>query len=183
MMYMQEEEKLARDVYIKMYEIWGAAIFSNISVSEQRHMDAVLKSLVKCRIPDPVSGNPIGFFTNSDLQKLYTDLVAQGQLSLLDAYLVGRAIEEKDIRDLQLAVDETSKTLLDKVYGNLLRGSFNHLRSFNSHIDGVAQWADCVRLQAGRRPRLFWPLLDMGLKESRESGQCALFSAAIPSAL
>ena len=29
--YMREEEKLARDVYISMYNIWGAQIFNNIN--------------------------------------------------------------------------------------------------------------------------------------------------------
>ena len=29
---MREEEKMARDVYLEMFEKWGAAIFSNIAV-------------------------------------------------------------------------------------------------------------------------------------------------------
>jgi hypothetical protein len=137
MIYIREEEKLARDVYIKMFELWGATIFSNISVSEQRHMDAVLKLLVKYGLPDPASGNPVGVFTNSDLQQLYTDLVSQGQQSLLDAFMVGRAIEEMDISDVQMAIDETNKVDLKNVYGNLLNGSFNHLSAFNYHIESL----------------------------------------------
>jgi hypothetical protein len=134
MMYIREEEKLARDVYIRMYEIWGATIFSNISVSEQRHMDAVLRLLIKYRIPDPAAGQPIGVFTNQELQELYASLVSRGQMSVLDAYWVGKIIEEKDILDLQDAINETHKADLDQVYGNLLKGSYNHLRAFNSHI-------------------------------------------------
>lgn len=137
MIYVREEEKLARDVYIKMYELWGASIFSNISVSEQRHMDAVLNLLIKYGIPDPASGNPVGVFINTELQQLYTDLVSQGQQSLLEAFMVGRAIEEMDISDLQAAIDETNKADLDKVYGNLLNGSYNHLSAFNSHIESL----------------------------------------------
>ena len=137
MILMREEEKLARDVYIQMYEFWGATIFSNISVSEQRHMDAVLQLLVKYGIPDPVAGNAVGVFINQDLQKLYTGLIAQGQLSLWDAYRVGRAIEEMDLTDLQKAIDETEKADLENVYANLLRGSFNHLDAFNFHLDSL----------------------------------------------
>lgn len=39
--FMIEEEKLARDVYLYLYEQWGTRIFSNIGASEQKHMDAV----------------------------------------------------------------------------------------------------------------------------------------------
>ena len=36
--FMREEEKLARDVYITLYNKWGVNIFTNISSSEQTHM-------------------------------------------------------------------------------------------------------------------------------------------------
>jgi hypothetical protein len=137
MIHMREEEKLARDVYIMMYEFWGDAIFSNISVSEQRHMDAILQLLVKYGVPDPAAGSAVGVFGDLGLQKLYTDLVSQGQLSLLDACLVGRAIEELDITDLLKAIDETDKADLERVYSNLLNGSYHHLRAFNFHIDNL----------------------------------------------
>ena len=39
---MREEEKLARDVYLTLYDIWGTPAFNNIASSEQTHMDAVL---------------------------------------------------------------------------------------------------------------------------------------------
>jgi hypothetical protein len=133
MMYIREEEKLARDVYIRMYELWGAAIFSNISVSEQRHMDAVLNLLVKYGVPDPAAGKGIGEFTQA-FQGIYDGLIAQGERSLLDALYVGQAIEEMDIDDLQKAMEETVKTDLDTVYGNLQNGSYNHLDAFNAHI-------------------------------------------------
>jgi len=31
---MLEEEKLARDLYLKFYEMWGQTVFQNISGSE-----------------------------------------------------------------------------------------------------------------------------------------------------
>ena len=138
MIYIREEEKIARDVYIKMYELWGATIFSNISVSEQRHMDAVLNLLVKYGVPDPAEGKAVGEFTD-DFQPLYDWLISWGDDSLLDAFLVGQYIEEMDISDLQAAIAETTKADLDNVYGNLLNGSFNHLDAFNAHIASLTQ--------------------------------------------
>lgn len=134
LVFLREEEKLARDVYIKMYERWGASVFSNISVSEQRHMDSLLMLLNKYGISDPAAGKAAGEFTNPDLQALYTRLVAKGGQSVRDAYSVGRAIERLDIADLKDALAETAKPDLDRVYANLLRGSENHLRAFSSKL-------------------------------------------------
>lgn len=38
---MREEEKLARDVYLELYELWGLRTFNNITRAEQTHMDRV----------------------------------------------------------------------------------------------------------------------------------------------
>jgi hypothetical protein len=137
MIFIREEEKLARDVYIVMYETWGAPIFSNTSVAEQRHMDAVLRLLNRYEVADPVSNNPVGVFTDGDLQELYNKLVLQGQASVLDAYVVGKAIEEMDIQSLQEAIDETDKADLLKVYDRLQEASYSHLLAFESHIAGL----------------------------------------------
>ena len=45
---MREEEKLARDVYLAMDDLWGLRVFSQISWSEQNHMNAVLAILLRC---------------------------------------------------------------------------------------------------------------------------------------
>jgi hypothetical protein len=133
LIFMREEEKLARDVYITLFEKWDDRIFSNISASEQRHMDAILAQLIKYGVLDPAAGLAIGEFKNPDLQNAYDELVAQGEMSIQDALRVGRLIEEMDIEDLLAAIDETSKTDLDRVYGNLLKASYAHLRAFTVH--------------------------------------------------
>lgn len=94
---MREEEKLARDVYITLYNKWGVNIFTNISHSEQTHMDAILMLLSKYSLTDPVGNNAVGVFNNVTLQNLYNQLVAQGNTSVLDAYKVGATIEDLDI--------------------------------------------------------------------------------------
>lgn len=136
LVFMREEEKLARDVYSTLYETWGSLVFSNITASEQRHMDAVLRLLVKYGIQDPAYVQ-IGVFSDPKLQELYRQLVSQGQTSLLGAMRAGALIEEVDIKDLRIAIDETSKTDLRRVYGNLERGSGNHLMAFVSHIEAI----------------------------------------------
>ena len=70
--YMREEEKLARDVYLTLYEVYEASIFANISESEQRHMDAVQRLIEKYGLNDPVKDDTIGKFTNPVFVKVWT---------------------------------------------------------------------------------------------------------------
>ncbi len=132
--FLREEEKLARDVYITLQGKWQVNIFSNISSSEQTHMDAVLTLLNKYNIADPAASNAVGTFSNSDLQNLYTQLVAQGNNSLLDAYKVGTTIEDLDIFDLTFALTYIDNQDIRLVYESLTKGSRNHLRSFYKNI-------------------------------------------------
>lgn len=135
LVFIREEEKLARDVYLSMYEEWGLKIFRQIARAEKTHMRAVLYHLNKYEIPDPAAGNGVGVFTNPDLQQLYDDLVLLGSLSVGDALKVGASIEELDIRDLRRALVSsdvvTANVDLQTLYQNLLKGSRNHLRSFH----------------------------------------------------
>ncbi len=52
-LYMREEEKLARDVYLKLYEMWKLPIFKNIAESEQIRMDLVKALIIKYNLTDP----------------------------------------------------------------------------------------------------------------------------------
>jgi hypothetical protein len=134
LIYMREEEKLARDVYITLGAQWNLPIFQNISQSEQTHMDAIKDLLDRYGLSDPAS-NEIGIFTNSDLQALYNDLTALGSQSIAEALKVGAAIEEIDILDLQNRLPEIDNADIQKVFNNLLNGSSNHLRSFVSTLN------------------------------------------------
>ncbi len=135
LLYMVEEEKLAHDVYTKLYEKWGLSIFSNIAKSESTHVNAVRTLLQKYNIPDPTQNETVGQFKNSDLQALYNQLIAQGMKSEIDALKVGALIEETDIIDLQERIDRTNKLDIITTYENLMKGSRNHLRAFVGQLE------------------------------------------------
>ncbi len=135
--FMREEEKLARDVYLTLYDIWGTPVFANIATSEQQHMDAILNLLNTYQLPDPAASNLVGEFTNTELQALYDALIARGKQSALDALLVGGVIEETDIEDLTAAMATSRQGNIDRVYQNLLNGSHNHLRAFARNIESL----------------------------------------------
>ncbi|WP_148881907.1 DUF2202 domain-containing protein [Thermococcus aciditolerans] len=130
LIYMVEEEKLAHDVYTKLYEKWGLPIFSNIAKSETTHVESVRMLLKKYNLTDPTASEGIGEFQNEELQKLYDQLIEMGMKSEVDALKVGALIEETDIKDLQEWLSRTNKVDIITVYENLMMGSRNHLRSF-----------------------------------------------------
>jgi hypothetical protein len=131
LLYMREEEKVARDIYAAFAAQYSARIFSNITKSEQQHMDAIKILLDRYEIADPVGTQPAGVFSNTALQELYNTLLEQGSRSLADALLVGKLIEETDIADLDVHRAEVgADTDIYMVYSNLRRGSENHLRAF-----------------------------------------------------
>lgn len=135
LIFLREEEKLARDVYLTLYVQWGQKIFNNIAASEQTHTDAIKILLDKYEIEDPVQNDSVGVFTNTILADLYTTLAAQGNSSLVEALKVGALIEEIDIRDLVVEIEEnTDNEDIKLVYSNLYKGSRNHLRSFNRNL-------------------------------------------------
>lgn len=134
-LYMREEEKLARDVYLTLYDQWSLPIFQNIANSEQTHMDAIEKLIDRYGLTDPAAGNDAGEFTDQTLQSLYDDLVAMGSQSLANALRVGAAIEEIDILDLEERVAQTDAGDIQRVYESLMKGSRNHLRSFVATLE------------------------------------------------
>jgi len=132
--FMREEEKLARDVYLSLYDVWGVPIFKNIADSEQKHTDSVANLLTKYGIEDPVKSDAIGDYTNPDFNELYHALVEYGSYNYEQALKVGTEIEELDIADLNEQLSIVKKSDIINVYNNLLKGSRNHLRSFYSLI-------------------------------------------------
>ncbi len=132
---MREEEKLARDVYLELYDIFGQQIFSNIARSEDTHTNAIKSLLDKYGLEDPVKSDERGVFENDDLKDLYGQLVEQGSNSLVDALKVGATVEDLDIKDLNDLNFLADNQDITTTYDNLERGSRNHMRSFNRLIE------------------------------------------------
>ncbi len=128
---MIEEEKLARDVYLKLYEMWGIPVFERIAESEQIHMNALKALIEKYGLENPVADLKEGEFKTEKFQELYAELVEKGSKSLEDALNVGAEIEKLDIADLEEKLEKTDNADVKFVYERLKNGSENHLESFN----------------------------------------------------
>ncbi len=133
LLFMREEEKLARDVYKALYNKWFVGIFFNISDSEQMHMDRIKIFLDAYNLEDSIAAEE-GKFNNPKLQALYDELIIRGSVSELEAHKVGALVEELDIKDLLASIENTDVPELKKMYGNLLHASHMHLRKFTNPI-------------------------------------------------
>jgi hypothetical protein len=136
---VREEEKLARDVYQALYEVWGQPIFSNIAAAEATHMEAIRRLIDTYGLSDPVTDDARGVFSNAEFAELYEVLVQTGSASLVEAYKVGAMIEEMDIVDIRQALAAVTHSDIQNVYENLMRGSRNHLRAFAKQIKAAGE--------------------------------------------
>jgi hypothetical protein len=151
--YLREEEKLARDVYLTLSLSYELPLFDHIPRSEQAHMDLVALLIARYELTDPVGDNGIGVFTDAGLQALYSTLVENGQGSLEAALYVGATIEDMDLADLEATLETTDNFDFALIAQNLAAGSRNHLRAFVGALEqqGVtyeAQYIDSDALEA-----------------------------------
>lgn len=160
--FMREEEKLARDVYLTLAEMYPEQeVFANIATtSEQTHTDTMRDKLAQFGIDDP---NPatndlptsIGVFTGAEwgwyFTQKYSELIAKASNSELDALYVGALIEELDMNDIAncpavmvkagypepCGMNYTDEPVLKRSYASLIDGSENHLRAYVGQIEAV----------------------------------------------
>ena len=134
LVYLLEEEKLARDVYLTAHERWQLTVFRRVAGSERSHMAWARALVNRYGLEDPTAASGLGIFTEPRFQDLYESLTELAAGSVESALLVAAAIEEMDIRDLKRALRRADNEDLDMLYQNLLKGSRNHLRIFSRSL-------------------------------------------------
>ncbi|MCW8825287.1 MAG: DUF2202 domain-containing protein [Gammaproteobacteria bacterium] len=160
--FMREEEKLARDVYLTLANMYpNQTVFNTIATrSEQTHTDTMRDKLVQYNLPDP---NPetnnlpgsLGVFMGDEwgwyFSEKFNQLTAMGAESELSALYVGAFIEELDMHDISVCpqvmqdngysspcgLEYTDERGLKNSYSSLIDGSENHLRAYVGQIEAV----------------------------------------------
>jgi hypothetical protein len=135
LIFMAEEEKLARDVYLTLAELWDIPVFTNIAEAEQQHIDSVGSLLERYDIPVPGTIGVPGTFENQDLQALYDALIARGSESIEAALIAGATIEDTDIADLHERLEDVDNADIRMIFENLIAGSENHMRAFVGQLE------------------------------------------------
>jgi hypothetical protein len=131
LIYIIQEEKLARDVYSALAKTTTINKFANITKSEQSHMDQLKVILMTYGIKDPTLDLKVGVFVDKKLTALYKTLMTKGALSSADAIAVGVLIEQTDIKDINAMTKNVTQADIKLTLANLLKGSQNHLAAFS----------------------------------------------------
>jgi len=126
LIYGQQEERLARDVYKELGEKYELETFEKISGSENRHMESVGRILENNNIPQTT-----GY---GELQETFDALINKGDISLKDAIEVGITIEILDIKDLDTSLAKTNNEQIIRVYKKLREGSIKHLNAYVAQL-------------------------------------------------
>ena len=173
-LFIKQEEKLARDVYLALGEAWGTQVFFSIANSEQQHMDAVDGLIARFALVDTTPAES-GVFTIPALTELYAALMTKGLKSETEALEVGVLVEETDIADLEDMIAQIDDAAVDQTLGNLLRGSYNHLAAFSGLLDGSRTPPALHQRREGGNVRLSWETSEAG--ESGAGAQMLLESS------
>jgi hypothetical protein len=129
LLYVSEQEKLARDLYASLSETWRLDVFHTTSGSEDIHADALRTLLARYRLPDPSQGLGRGEFTSVDLAERYDDLIARGRFSPVEALKAAASVEELEIQDIGSRLRRVQAPELQNVLENVVASDKHHLRS------------------------------------------------------
>ena len=146
--YMYDEERLAKDLYLGIYQKQPLRKFLNIATrGETRHIEAVKALAQSYSVATPYL--QAGHYKNEKIQSLYNTLYAKGIKSEKDAYEVGCTVEVTDIDDLNnyinVAKKENKQDFL-QTYRYLRRGSYNHYWSFDRGLKRLGISDGCCSL-------------------------------------
>lgn len=129
-----EEEMMAKDIYLKFYNMSKLSLFLNVAGTKQIHMNSVQILMEKYGMEKPVQEGD-GVYTNETLQKIYDDLLASGGKSPEDALKAAALLEETSVRDLEKEISDTDKPDIKSVFGGLLVSSKKQLRTLERALE------------------------------------------------
>ena len=135
-LFIWEEEKVARDLYSELYRETKLSIFTDLTRSEQSHMDYAKTLIDKYGLELPIEDEP-GVFSNQTLAEMYNDLLAKGMQSEEDALKVAATFEEISIVDLEKELEAANNEDVRLVFQGLLAGSRKHLRSYVRDLEDM----------------------------------------------
>lgn len=159
--YMWNEEKMAKDLYLALYAVWGNQVFFNIATrAETQHQASVEAAIASYDLnitnldtyEEHYSAQELrafgpGEYSVADVRELYDVLYAKGVQSAQDALEVGCMVEVTDVDDLNedlvtvAGIDDLVATL-----ENLRSGSYNHYWAFDDALKAAGVEEGCCVL-------------------------------------
>ncbi len=148
LVYMYEEERLAKEVYEAIYQKQPVMQLQKIaSRSETKHIEAV-ESMAR-RYSVPTYHQQAGVYSIPAIQSLYNTLYNKGIRSQKDALEVGCMVEVTDIEDLDRYIYDAKRAGASDIlqtYEFLRRGSYNHYHAFDKGLKQIGIASGCCSL-------------------------------------
>ncbi len=174
LIYMWNEEKLAKDLYYSLYELYddykASNTFENIaSRSETVHQELMEILLDKYQLSiddnpydperDLEEDYPPGQYSLEEIQQLYENLLSQGQLSFIEALKVGCIVEVTDVEDLEYRLSIVGNQDIKLAFEFLKQGSYNHYWAFDNALknNGIDQGCCVLGVRFCKTPEEFPP--------------------------
>jgi len=133
-LFMREEEQMVYDLYTRWGTNYSQPVFKNIARSESVHISRV-QALIDRYGPGTYRiGNASSGYTDARIQQMYDTLGPVGDASLHNALESGLVVEDRDIDDLDRAIENTSRLDLLGVWRELRAGSENHRQAFSQAL-------------------------------------------------
>ncbi|MEA3418851.1 MAG: DUF2202 domain-containing protein [Campylobacterota bacterium] len=159
--YMWNEEKLAKDIYLALYENYPVQTFYNIATKAETKHQAMIEELIKkydLNITNLVDYKESyseaelrafapGEFGIQEIKDLYDALYTKGSQSQEAALKVGCMVEVTDVNDLDedIAIAQGAADLV-AVFENLRAGSYNHYWAFDKALKNMGVAEGCASL-------------------------------------
>jgi hypothetical protein len=161
MAYMWNEEKLAKDIYLALNDVWPNKVLYNIATKSETRHEAAVETLVQnydiniTNLKDytiryseaELRAFAPGTFGVPAVQKLYDTLYAKGTRSAQEALEVGCMVEVTDVNDLNeyIAIAHGIDDLVT-TFENLRSGSYTHYWAFDRALKSMGVADGCCIL-------------------------------------
>ncbi len=160
--YMWNDEKMAHDLYLALYDIFPNKTLYNIATKAETTHKSIVENLAKTydiNITNYQNGYGehysqedldkygAGEFFIPAVQQTYDTLYNQGSKSEIDALKVGCMVEVVDVDDLDKYLDVVKdKPDITSAFENLRSGSYNHYWAFDTALKNLGVSNGCCSL-------------------------------------
>ena len=159
--YMWNEEKMAKDLYLALNELYPNQTLYNIATRSETQHEASVENLAEIYDINLTNLNNFeyhfdanelakygqGEFFIPEVQETYNTLYEKGSKSLVDALEVGCMVEVTDINDLNKWLDVVKdQPAIVTVFENLRSGSYNHYWAFDNALKSLGISEGCCVL-------------------------------------
>ncbi|MCB2220377.1 MAG: DUF2202 domain-containing protein [Bacteroidetes bacterium] len=150
LLYLAEKEKMMRNVYESISTMYENTVFADLSVAKAQHMNLLSVKIDKYDLENPIGTLSHDEFQNPLIQNEFDEFTSFANLTLVDAIVYSKALEESTIDDLEVLLENVKGNGdLVHTYRQILESSQLNLDALSLETKGlidIAVWYDPVKV-------------------------------------